>query len=63
MTVQNPYDALHTVNIVTQALSIPIITFFVALRFGIRAWYKQFVIVEDSMVSGPLELEKNVVTD
>lgn len=49
MTVENPYDALHTVNLVTQCLSIPIITVFVAMRFGIRTWYKQFVLVEDCM--------------
>lgn len=51
MTIENPYDALHTVNLVTQCLSIPIVTLFVALRFSIRVWYKQFVIVEDSMPS------------
>lgn len=55
MTIENPDDALHTVNLVTQCLSIPIVTFFVALRFGIRSWYRQFVIVEDSMVPDPEE--------
>ncbi|RJE23180.1 integral membrane protein [Aspergillus sclerotialis] len=57
MTVENPYDALNTVNLVTQCLSIAIVTFFVALRFGIRSWYRQFVIVEDSMAPDPEKVD------
>lgn len=61
MTVENPYDALHTVNLVTQCLSIPIITFFVAMRFSIRIWYKQFVVVEDSMA--PNSINDDAIAD
>lgn len=48
MTIENPDDRLYTVNLVTQGLCIPIVTIFVALRFTIRIYYKQFVTVEDS---------------
>lgn len=48
MTVEHPEDVLNTVNLVTQCLCIPICTIFVALRFGIRGYYKQFIAVEDS---------------
>lgn len=48
MTIENPYDKLYTVNLVTQCLCIPIVTIFVALRFTIRTYYRQFVVVEDS---------------
>ncbi|KAL4808625.1 hypothetical protein BDV18DRAFT_88184 [Aspergillus unguis] len=41
-------DVLNTVNLVTQCLCIPIVSIFVFLRFGIRAWYKQWNRVEDS---------------
>ncbi|PLB44141.1 hypothetical protein P170DRAFT_430056 [Aspergillus steynii IBT 23096] len=54
MTVENPYDKLYTVNLVTQCLCIPIVTIFVALRFIIRTYYKQFVVVEDTPVYGIL---------
>ncbi|RHZ55424.1 uncharacterized protein CDV56_107110 [Aspergillus thermomutatus] len=46
-TVKQPVDVLHTVNLVTQCLCIPIITLFVAMRFSIRLWYRQFVGIED----------------
>ncbi|KAA8652848.1 hypothetical protein EYZ11_003305 [Aspergillus tanneri] len=48
MTIENPHDALRTVNLVTQCLCIPIVTIFVGLRFGIRTHYKQFLAVEDT---------------
>lgn len=48
MTVENPTDVLHTINIVTQALCIPIVTVFVALRFYTRFRFKQSLGVEDS---------------
>ncbi|KAI9036440.1 uncharacterized protein KD926_001783 [Aspergillus affinis] len=47
MTVENPYDYLNTVNLITQCLCIPIVTIFVVTRFAIRTYYKQFVGVED----------------
>ncbi|KAL3464786.1 hypothetical protein BJX64DRAFT_253789 [Aspergillus heterothallicus] len=47
MSIEDPHDVLHTVNLVTQCLCIPIVTIFVALRFSIRAWYKQWTPVED----------------
>ncbi|CAI7653933.1 unnamed protein product [Penicillium viridicatum] len=47
MTVKNPTDVLHTINIVTQALCIPLVTIFVALRFYTRFRFKQSLGVED----------------
>ncbi|KAJ5640441.1 hypothetical protein N7528_000066 [Penicillium herquei] len=47
MTVENPKDVIHTVNIVTQALCIPIVSAFVALRFYTRIRFKQSLGVED----------------
>ncbi|KAL2787222.1 hypothetical protein BJX66DRAFT_311473 [Aspergillus keveii] len=47
MSKEDPHDALNTVNLVTQCLCIPIVTLFVAMRFSIRAWYKQWAPVED----------------
>ncbi|KAJ5597834.1 hypothetical protein N7537_007918 [Penicillium hordei] len=47
MTVENPTDVLHTINIVTQALCIPIVTIFVVLRFYTRFRFKQSLGVED----------------
>lgn len=47
MTVENPTDVLHTVNLVTQGLCIPIVTIFVALRFYTRFRFKQSLGVED----------------
>ncbi|KAK1145238.1 hypothetical protein N8T08_004391 [Aspergillus melleus] len=44
MTVENPYDYLNTVNLVTQCLCIPIVTIFVVMRFSIRTYYKQFIL-------------------
>jgi hypothetical protein len=47
MTVENPTDVLHTINLVTQALCIPIVTVFVALRFYTRFRFKLPLGVED----------------
>ncbi|PWY79326.1 integral membrane protein [Aspergillus heteromorphus CBS 117.55] len=47
MTLNDPKDVLHTVNLVTQVLCIPVVSIFVLLRFAIRIYYKQFVKVED----------------
>ncbi|PYH98005.1 hypothetical protein BO71DRAFT_88707 [Aspergillus ellipticus CBS 707.79] len=47
MTVNDPKDVLHTVNLVTQCLCIPIVSIFVLMRFSIRIYYNQFVKVED----------------
>ncbi|KAL2813881.1 integral membrane protein [Aspergillus granulosus] len=47
MSIEDPHDVLNTVNLVTQCLCIPIVTIFVAMRFAIRAWYKQWAPVED----------------
>ncbi|KAJ6161159.1 hypothetical protein N7470_004555 [Penicillium chermesinum] len=47
MTVENPKDVLHTVNTVTQALCIPLVSLFVALRFYTRIRFKQALGVED----------------
>ncbi|KAL4964939.1 uncharacterized protein BDV14DRAFT_173994 [Aspergillus stella-maris] len=43
----NRTDVLNTVNLVTQCLCIPICTLFIFMRFGIRAWYRQWARVED----------------
>ncbi|KAE8153390.1 hypothetical protein BDV25DRAFT_149683 [Aspergillus avenaceus] len=48
MSEKIPGSTLNTVNLVTQCLCIPIVTIFVVVRFSIRCWYKQFVIVEDT---------------
>ncbi|KAE8357857.1 hypothetical protein BDV27DRAFT_78104 [Aspergillus caelatus] len=48
MTETHPGSSLNTINLITQCLCIPIVTIFVATRFGIRFWYKQFVVVEDT---------------
>jgi hypothetical protein len=45
--VKQPVDVLHTVNLVTQCLCIPIVTIFVAMRLSIRIRYRQFSILED----------------
>ncbi|KXG50857.1 uncharacterized protein PGRI_064290 [Penicillium griseofulvum] len=47
MTVENPTDVLHTLNLVTQYICIPIVTIFVALRFYTRYRFKQSLGVED----------------
>ncbi|KAJ5700183.1 hypothetical protein N7536_003196 [Penicillium majusculum] len=47
MTIENPTDVLHTINTVTQALCIPIVTIFVVLRFYTRFRFKQSLGVED----------------
>ncbi|KAL2823296.1 hypothetical protein BDW59DRAFT_163458 [Aspergillus cavernicola] len=47
MSTNDPPDILHTVNLVTQCLCIPIVTLFVLLRFSIRAYYRQWAGVED----------------
>lgn len=47
MTVEHPDDVYNTVNLVTQALCIPICTAFVALRFYTRSRFKQRLGVED----------------
>ncbi|KOS42477.1 hypothetical protein ACN38_g6635 [Penicillium nordicum] len=47
MAIENPTDVLHTVNTVTQALCIPLVTIFVALRFYTRYRFKQSLGVED----------------
>ncbi|EAW13275.1 uncharacterized protein ACLA_017220 [Aspergillus clavatus NRRL 1] len=46
-TSEEPGDVLHTVNLITQCLCIPIVTLFVGMRFSIRLWYRQFVGIED----------------
>ncbi|RLM00089.1 hypothetical protein CFD26_107095 [Aspergillus turcosus] len=53
-TVKQPVDVLHTVNLVTQCLCIPIVTLFVALRLSVRLWYRQFSAIEDCPVHGIL---------
>ncbi|KAJ5249579.1 hypothetical protein N7524_011895 [Penicillium chrysogenum] len=45
--VSHPKDVLHTVNLVTQCLCIPIVTLFVGLRFYTRLRFKQPLGVED----------------
>lgn len=47
MAIETPTDVLHTVNTVTQALCIPLVTIFVALRFYTRYQFKQSLGVED----------------
>ncbi|KAJ5903893.1 hypothetical protein N7504_006276 [Penicillium tannophilum] len=47
MTVEDPHDVYHTVNLITQALCVPICTAFVALRFYTRFHFKQNLGVED----------------
>ncbi|KAJ5972266.1 uncharacterized protein N7479_002184 [Penicillium vulpinum] len=48
MTAEGPTDdALHTINLVTQYICIPIVTIFVALRFYTRFRFKQSQGVED----------------
>jgi hypothetical protein len=47
MTVEAPQSTLNTINFVTQCLCIPIITIFVALRFAVRIYFNQFILVED----------------
>ncbi|KAF4765366.1 hypothetical protein HAV15_003320 [Penicillium sp. str.  len=47
MSVSHPQDVLHTVNLVTQCLCIPIVTLFVGLRFYTRLHFKQSLGVED----------------
>ncbi|KAJ6118981.1 hypothetical protein N7471_013601 [Penicillium samsonianum] len=49
MTIEAPQSTLNTINFVTQCLCIPIITVFVALRFAVRIYFNQFVLVEDGM--------------
>ncbi len=49
MSTNDRTDVLNTVNLVTQCLCIPIVSVFVLLRFGIRAWYRQWVRAEDCM--------------
>ncbi|GFF38148.1 hypothetical protein IFM51744_03696 [Aspergillus udagawae] len=46
--VKQPVDVLHTVNLVTQCLCIPIVTIFVAMRLSIRIRYRQFSFLEDA---------------
>ncbi|KAI9375129.1 hypothetical protein BJX61DRAFT_531873 [Aspergillus egyptiacus] len=47
MSTEDRTDVLNTVNLVTQCLCIPVVTIFVLLRYSIRAYYKQWVPVED----------------
>lgn len=51
MSTNERNDVLNTVNLVTQCLCIPIVTVFIFLRFGIRAWYRQWAPAEDCMFS------------
>ncbi|EAW17342.1 uncharacterized protein NFIA_072560 [Aspergillus fischeri NRRL 181] len=44
---QQPVDVLHTVNLVTQCLCIPIVTIFVAMRLSVRLWFRHFSVLED----------------
>ncbi|KAJ5949045.1 hypothetical protein N7454_000629 [Penicillium verhagenii] len=48
MTIENPKDVIHTVNLVTQILCLPITTAFVALRFYTRIRFKQSLGIEDA---------------
>lgn len=45
--VHQPVDVLHTVNLVTQCLCIPIVTIFVAMQLSVRLWFRQFSVLED----------------
>lgn len=45
--VHQPVDVLHTVNLVTQCLCIPIVTIFVAMRLSVCLWFRQFSVLED----------------
>lgn len=45
--VSHTKDVLHTINLVTQCLCIPIVTLFVGLRFYTRLRFKQPLGVED----------------
>lgn len=47
MSTNERTDVLNTVNLVTQCLCIPIVSIFIFLRFGIRAWYRQWARAED----------------
>lgn len=47
MVATGASDNLHTLNLVTQCLCIPITTIFVALRFWTRYSFKQSLGVED----------------
>jgi hypothetical protein len=49
MTIANPTDVVHTVNLVTQVLCMPITSAFVALRWYTRIRFKQSIGVEDCM--------------
>lgn len=60
-TVKQPVDVLHTVNLVTQCLCIPIVTLFVALRLSVRLWYRQFSAIEDCTCSADaIDREANI---
>ncbi|KAF4156916.1 hypothetical protein CNMCM6069_006212 [Aspergillus lentulus] len=45
--ITQPVDVLHTVNLVTQCLCIPIVTIFVAMRLSVRLWYRHISVLED----------------
>ncbi|KAJ5892609.1 hypothetical protein N7504_009300 [Penicillium tannophilum] len=47
MTVANPTDVIHTVNLVTQVLCMPITSAFLALRWYTRFRFKQSIGIED----------------
>jgi len=50
-SVENPTDNINTITFITQYLCIPIVSFFVLMRFGIRTWYKQPFTVEDGKLT------------
>ncbi|KAJ5899705.1 hypothetical protein N7495_004449 [Penicillium taxi] len=43
----NPKDVLNTINLVTQCLCIPIVTFFIGIRFYVRIRFKQIIGLDD----------------
>ncbi|CAI7645384.1 unnamed protein product [Penicillium glandicola] len=47
MSTEHRTDILHTVNLVTQCLCIPVVTIFIALRFYTRFRFKQSLGLED----------------
>lgn len=50
-SVEKPTDDINTITFVTQYLCIPIVSFFVLMRIGIRTWYKQPFTVEDGKLT------------
>lgn len=55
---ENPQDALHTVNLVTQILCIAVTTVIVTLRFIIRIRIHKTFTLEDCMYGRVLSLTR-----